>query len=281
MVQRIPTHMMKDLASSSASGTSDANSGKVVQLNSTGYIPDAYISGSSGVAWGAITGTLSGQSDLQTALNAKVDDGAVTSSGLTMATAKLLGRTTASTGAPEEITVGSGLTMSAGTLTATGGGGGFTPLVDQWRLTADLSPGSSGVDPITSNLSRVALVGSSGMAVASGVWTFPSTGFYKIDASLYADLGAGGGGVIATMYVTTNASAGDGVTWTEISQGAEAGNFQIEYGTITVGSIVDVTSVTDVKVKFGVALEGNSGNKLLGSSTSNRTFFTFSRLGDT
>ncbi len=43
--------------------------------------------------------------------------GAVTTSGLTMATARLLGRTTASTGAIEEITVTSNLTLSAGSLT--------------------------------------------------------------------------------------------------------------------------------------------------------------------
>jgi hypothetical protein len=50
--------------------------------------------------------------------------GAVNGSGLTMATARLLGRSTASTGAIEEITVGSGLSLAAGALTATGGGGG-------------------------------------------------------------------------------------------------------------------------------------------------------------
>lgn len=44
---------------------------------------------------------------------------------LSMATAKLIGRTTAGTGAPEEIAVGSGLSLSAGTLTATGGGIGL------------------------------------------------------------------------------------------------------------------------------------------------------------
>lgn len=44
--------------------------------------------------------------------------GAITGSGLTMATARILGRTTASTGAIEEITVGSGLTLSAGNLSA-------------------------------------------------------------------------------------------------------------------------------------------------------------------
>lgn len=50
--------------------------------------------------------------------------GAVTSSGLTMSTGVMLGRSTASTGAIQEITVGSGLSLSAGTLSATAGGGG-------------------------------------------------------------------------------------------------------------------------------------------------------------
>lgn len=49
--------------------------------------------------------------------------GAVTGSGLTMATSRLLGRTTASTGAIEEITIGSGLTLNGGELSASGGGG--------------------------------------------------------------------------------------------------------------------------------------------------------------
>lgn len=48
--------------------------------------------------------------------------GSITSSGYTQSTARLLGRTTASTGAIEEITVGSGLSLSAGSLTATGSG---------------------------------------------------------------------------------------------------------------------------------------------------------------
>jgi hypothetical protein len=42
--------------------------------------------------------------------------GSVTTSGLTMVTATILGRTTAATGAIEEITVGTGLTISAGVL---------------------------------------------------------------------------------------------------------------------------------------------------------------------
>lgn len=44
---------------------------------------------------------------------------AATASGLTMTSARLLGRTTASSGAIEEITVGAGLSLSAGALTST------------------------------------------------------------------------------------------------------------------------------------------------------------------
>jgi hypothetical protein len=54
--------------------------------------------------------------------NGKVNTGAITGSGLTMATARLLGRDTVGSGAVEEITIGSGLTLSGGTLTAAGGG---------------------------------------------------------------------------------------------------------------------------------------------------------------
>jgi len=46
--------------------------------------------------------------------------GPITSTALTMATARLLGRTTAAAGAVEEISVGPGLTLAGGTLSASG-----------------------------------------------------------------------------------------------------------------------------------------------------------------
>ena len=62
----------------------------------------------------------------KTKLDAAAASGAIGSSGLTMATARILGRSTASTGALEEIQIGSNLTLAAGVLSATvtGGGGG-------------------------------------------------------------------------------------------------------------------------------------------------------------
>jgi len=67
-----------------------------------------------------ITGIIKGNGTAISAATAGTDyvvPGAITTSGLTMATARLLGRTTASTGAIEEIAVGTGLTMSGGSLT--------------------------------------------------------------------------------------------------------------------------------------------------------------------
>jgi hypothetical protein len=56
--------------------------------------------------------------------------GSITTSGLTQATARILGRTTASTGAVEEITVGSGLSLSAGELSSTVSAGIPATIVD-------------------------------------------------------------------------------------------------------------------------------------------------------
>lgn len=58
-------------------------------------------------------------SSIQTQINTKVTQGAITTSGLTQTTARILGRTTASTGAIEEISIGASLTLSAGSLNTT------------------------------------------------------------------------------------------------------------------------------------------------------------------
>lgn len=125
-------------------------------LTVTGAGQTAWAAAGAG-AWGSITGTLSAQTDLQTALNAKQNSGAyitsligdVTTSGAPVGTAtiaadavtfaqmqniatnKLLGRSTASTGDIEVISIGAGLTLAAGTLSSSGG----LALTDRLALT--------------------------------------------------------------------------------------------------------------------------------------------------
>jgi hypothetical protein len=71
------------------------------------------------------SGTLAVVTDIPTTAGdvGAVAAGSITTSGLTQATARILGRTSSSTGAVEEIQIGSGLSLSAGELSATGGSG--------------------------------------------------------------------------------------------------------------------------------------------------------------
>lgn len=79
----------------------------------------AYAQGLLAAATAAAARTVLGLGTAATAAaSAFAAAGAATASGLTMATSKLLGRTTASTGAIEEIAVGTGLSLSSGTLSA-------------------------------------------------------------------------------------------------------------------------------------------------------------------
>jgi hypothetical protein len=91
------------------------------------------------------TDTLVGRATTDTLTNKSIAGsqitGAVTGLGATMTTARLLGRTTASTGAIEEISIGSGLTLSAGSLSASGGGGGNT--VTLFSSVADATVGNT------------------------------------------------------------------------------------------------------------------------------------------
>lgn len=57
-----------------------------------------------------------------------VAPGSILTSGLTIPTNRLLGRTTAGTGAIEQITVGSGLSLSGGVLSTTSSGSGYTTI---------------------------------------------------------------------------------------------------------------------------------------------------------
>jgi hypothetical protein len=66
------------------------------------------------------SGTLTNDGSGNLSWSAVAASGPITSSGLTMNTARLLGRTTALAGTIEEITVGNGLSFSSGTLSATG-----------------------------------------------------------------------------------------------------------------------------------------------------------------
>ena len=157
-------------------------------------------------------------------------------------------------------------------------GGGITE-IDQWRITTDYALSSGATGYLTSNWERNDTSGFSklgtGMSESSGVFTFPSTGFYEI--TFHANVNQYGDEELKMdISVTTNNSS-----YAQMSLGyigdADSSNND---GETTMTAIIDVTDVSNVKVKFGFT-GGGSDQHLKGSSTVNETYATFKRLADT
>tara|TARA_R100001460_G_scaffold2262_3_gene7474 strand:+ start:13154 stop:13747 length:594 start_codon:yes stop_codon:yes gene_type:complete len=152
----------------------------------------------------------------------------------------------------------------------------FNPIIDQWRLTSNLTGDAA---PISSNLNRSAKLGGDTMSQSSGVFTFPKTGIYKVEAVFQAAATAGTGNCTVSIDVSTNADI-ETPTFAAAAQGLESGLPTVDFGNIFLSALVDVTSTSSVKVRFSVA-QSNDGNALMGSSSANQTHFTFTRIGDT
>ena len=159
--------------------------------------------------------------------------------------------------------------------------GGLTE-ADNWRITSDFS---GGADPISSNLERVdgtlqpSTQLGSGMSVSSGVWTFPSTGYWHV--SFYHTFHRGG----STRWIESfiSATADDGSNWdhrigfaqTHIHYTDNEQTFESQVAS----TLLDITDTSNHKIRFGT----NAGSSVTtyGSSTDSRSHFIFMKLADT
>ena len=159
------------------------------------------------------------------------------------------------------------------------GGTSYSPGItesDMWRVTADFS-GSA--NPIASNLERVddASFGKlgTGMTNSSGTFSFPTTGIYLVRfvAFQYTDNAADY--VSIKINVTINNSSYD-----TYSQGI-AQMYPVDaFSQGQSSAMIDVTNTSNVKVRFEID-QADTGNVIRGNSDYNRTWFEFTRLGDT
>jgi hypothetical protein len=152
-------------------------------------------------------------------------------------------------------------------------------MANQWRLTSDFTGDAT---PITSNLEAIDTYGNgsigTAMTVSSGVFTFPSTGIYFIQAQgefYYA--GDSRYNQLIIEVTTDNSSYNEAAKST-------GGIAQAESSTTHTNSssfyIFDVTNVSTHKVRFTSSVSDNSVTTY-GNTNRNQTCMTFIRLGDT
>ena len=148
---------------------------------------------------------------------------------------------------------------------------------EQWRLTANVQ---ANADPLTGwEKVDTAAGGSFGptMSESSGIWTFPTTGFWLILFHLQARTANNTQGNTADIRVTTNNSSY--TTNANAIQGIY--DYGIDsFGSSTAQAILDITDTSNIKVKLSFGA-GQGGEYAIGSSTYSYTSGIFIRLGDT
>ena len=143
---------------------------------------------------------------------------------------------------------------------------------DIFRLTAD----RTGDGDLTANLERVddasfAKIGT-GMTESSGIFSFPSTGLYHVMTHSNFEPNSSGDNCKMNIKGTTDNSSYDDLA------AASVGNIAKE-NTTTISTYINVTDVSNVKVKFTLSsMTGTSHIK--GDTNYSRSCFVFIRLGD-
>ena len=163
--------------------------------------------------------------------------------------------------------------------------GGFPECVtmaDSWRIHTDFTNNSQ---PISSNWERgdvspwEGYMGSSGLTESSGVFTFPSTGWYYVHYSHDFRTSSD----VNWVYMGLELTNDSGSNWTNLSYAAGNngyGDGDTTYHLSCQTSIFDITNVSTQKMRFYV--ERQSGTVTTqGNSNRNQTGFDIFRLGDT
>ena len=149
----------------------------------------------------------------------------------------------------------------------------------QWRLTADFATTAV---PISTNLAEVnapvgfGVLGSS-MTLASGKFTFPSTGYWLITFCTVFHFNSVSGDNQSAIQTCIDHTAGP--TFVNAALSSESGELN-QLGAQSMSYIFDVTNTTECKCQFTIPfLTGATTTQ--GDTALNETCMTFIKLGDT
>ena len=154
-------------------------------------------------------------------------------------------------------------------------------MIDQYRVTTN-SQGDQ--EPIQNNLERVdnARNGllNAGMTVSSGVWTFPSTGYYEIYAQVVSYVTSGVNNRELRFYMYTTVDGGS--NWND---SVHAYDQQYDSGSNTWATsqfnyVIDITDTSNDKVKFHFSPD-NTSTYMKGDTNVNYSYFIFKKIADT
>ncbi len=148
---------------------------------------------------------------------------------------------------------------------------------DTWRITANSSDTSDTY--LSGNWERTDTTSfekiGTGMSESSGVFSFPSTGKYLLHAFFTMQVRSGTVDQgTCRIFQTTNNSSYDSITVAEFSGSSG------EVSTVSCSFLLDVTDTSNQKIRVKITTDSNT-IRALGSTSINRTYITFMKIGDT
>ncbi len=152
--------------------------------------------------------------------------------------------------------------------------------IDQWRWTSNVSATEVLADSWArpNGTLQGAYIGS-GMAVDSstGAWTFPSTGIWKVEGTFYLHIQSTSATYLTIKSISTddNFSSED-----EIDFAVHFDDRNVARATVSNIMLLDIQNTTNDKIKFQF-VEGSGTGQMEGTTSENRTYVTFTRMGDT
>tara|TARA_R100001163_G_scaffold25481_1_gene20949 strand:+ start:1054 stop:1905 length:852 start_codon:yes stop_codon:yes gene_type:complete len=159
-------------------------------------------------------------------------------------------------------------------------GGGITN-AQQWRITANITGMDNG-DHITANWEEADTYGygriGNTMASASGIFTFPTTGFWLITHNVTFLDATEQNHLSCIITATTDNSSYNSVSISKTS--LKLINSANTFAAASAQHIFDVTNTTTHKIRFAIGCENNN-IEVVGNTGANYTSATFIRLGDT
>lgn len=148
---------------------------------------------------------------------------------------------------------------------------------DSWYLTANQTADASPITSWSRRPSSYVQIGSA-MTVSSGVFTFPTTGIWRIRYKIFWNFTVTANDQYQS-YIRTGTSGTPDTSAEGIVEGGGTSNDHL--GTTSTQLLFDVTDTTNCVVDFTIASIG-SGNFLVGGSTSYAsTSVEFTKLGET
>tara|TARA_R100000353_G_scaffold50697_1_gene40258 strand:+ start:295 stop:894 length:600 start_codon:yes stop_codon:yes gene_type:complete len=170
--------------------------------------------------------------------------------------------------------------LAANAVTAAKASGIGITMTDQWRISSNFSLGGTSAAFMTSNWERnddagYAKIGT-GMSESSGEFSFPTTGIYLVGINVtgYANGGAFDWASVFITYTVDNSNYGNGAIVYESARGNG------QWFAMATEMLFDVTDTSTHKIKFKTQ-SNNTRPVFQGTTTTNRTFAHFTRLGDT